>query len=224
MKKDVIRLRPLISDEILEKLSRQDVATVHEAMGQRGAMTHNIRPIRQGMKLCGRALTVKCHAGDNLMLIKAVSMAQKDDVIVADMGPLADNGPFGEVLGVDCQSHGVNGLVVTCGVRDTEALSSMDFPVFSGGVSVFGTSKAVKGTINHPVVVGGVLVHPGDVILGDWDGIAVIPCEEAAEVLRLADMRREKEKGVMERLRRGESLFGIYGYQETFQALGVTEE
>lgn len=85
MKKDVIRLRPLISDEILEKLSRQDVATVHEAMGQRGAMTHNIRPIRQGMKLCGRALTVKCHAGDNLMLIKAVSMAQKDDVIVADM-------------------------------------------------------------------------------------------------------------------------------------------
>ena len=86
------------------------------------------------------------------------------------------------------------------------------------------TCLLYTSTINHPVVVGGVLVHPGDVILGDWDGIAVIPCEEAAEVLRLADMRREKEKGVMERLRRGESLFDIYGYQETFQALGVTEE
>ena len=71
----------------------------------------------------------------------------------------------------------------------------MDFPVFSGGVSVFGTSKAVKGTINHPVVVGGVLVHPGDVILGDWDGIAVIPCEEAAEVLRLADKMCIRDRG-----------------------------
>ena len=151
-------------------------------------------------------------------------MAQPGDVIVADMGPIIDNGPFGEVLGVDCRCHGVNGLVMTCGVRDTEALCNMDFPVFSTGVSVFGTSKATKGTINHPVIVGNVLVKPGDVILGDWDGVVVIPCEEAADILALSQSRRDKEANVMERLRAGESLFDIYGYQEMFRALDITEE
>ena len=221
---DVIHTRPRVDDAILSRFAALDVATVHEAMGKRGAMTHEIKPIDHAMKCCGRAITVKCHPGDNIMLIKAVSMAGKNDVIVADMGHIIDNGPFGEVLAVDCLTRGTAGLVVSCGVRDTEALVERSFPVFSAGVSVFGTAKASKGTINHPVVVGGVTVNPGDIVLGDRDGVVVIPFDEAEAVATAAEKRRAGEAVTMERLQKGESLFDIYNYQKTFDALGITEE
>ena len=222
--KDVIKTRPMISDELLEGLSKQDVATVHEAMGQIGALTHEFRPIINGMKMCGRALTVKCHSGDNIMLIKAISMAKPGDVVIADMGRIIDNGPFGEVLAVDALMHGVCGLVVNCSVRDTAAIAELGFPVFSTGISVFGTSKASKGTVNHPIVVGNVLVNPGDIVLGDDDGVVIIPFDIAEKALTAAEARKAKEAKVMERLRNGESLFNIYGYQKQFDALGITEE
>ena len=221
---DIIISRPMINDEWLEELSKQDVATVHEAMGQIGALTHEFRPIRNGMKMCGRALTVKCHSGDNIMLIKAISMARPGDVVIADMGRITDNGPFGEVLAVDAVMHGVRGLVVNCGVRDSAAIAKMGFPVFSTGISVFGTSKASKGTINHPIVIGNVLVNPGDIVLGDDDGVVIIPFVMAEKALAAANARTAKEVKVMERLRKGESLFTIYGYQTQFDALGITEE
>lgn len=221
---DVNYSRPIISDEILEALSEQDVATVHEAMGQIGALTHDIRPIRNGMKMCGRALTVKCHSGDNIMLIKAISMAKPGDVVIADMGRIIDNGPFGEVLAVDAVTHGVKGLVVNCSVRDTAALAKMGFPVFSAGVSVFGTSKASKGTVNQPIVVGNILVNPGDIVLGDDDGVVIIPFDMAEKALDASKARTAKEAKVMERLRNGECLFDIYGYQKKFDELGITEE
>lgn len=222
--KDVVKARPMLPEELRLALAEQDVATVHEAMGRQGAMTHEIKPVEPAMRMCGRALTVKCHPGDNLMLIKAVSMAQPGDVVVADMGPIVDNGPFGEVLAVECQTKKVAGLVVTCSVRDTAAIAHMGFPVFSAGVSVFGTAKATKGTINHPVVCGGVTVYPGDMVLGDRDGVVVIPFDEAEKTLAAANARTAKEARVMERLRAGESLFDIYGYQKVFDALGCEEE
>ena len=221
---DIRKTRPQIDSDLWPGLQLQDVATVHEAMGRQGAMTCEIKPIDPGMKICGRALTVRCPAGDNLMLIKAVEMARAGDVIVADMGPIQNNGPFGEVLAVNCMAQHVSGLVLSCGVRDSEAICKLGFPVFSAGISVFGTAKASKGTINHPVVVGGVLVRPGDVVLGDRDGVVVIPWERAAQVLQAADARRAKEQEVMAKLRAGASLFQLYGYQKTMDALGVTEE
>lgn len=223
-KSNTIRLRPIVDDDILNRMEEMDVATVHEAMGRKGAASHLLRPISPEMKLCGRALTVQCHAGDNLMLIKAVSMVQPGDVIVADMGPIIDNGPFGELLGIESQVCGAKGLVLNCGVRDTQALIDMNFPVFSGGISVCGTTKAAAGTINHPIVIGGIMVNPGDIILGDREGLVVIPCEEAADALAHAEARREKENQIKKRLYAGESLFDIYEYEKTFCKLGITEE
>lgn len=222
--KDVLWTRPSCPEELLRQMQTLDAATAHEAMGKRGAMVHTVRPIDPGMKCCGRALTVKCHAGDNLMLIKAVSMAQPGDVIVADMGSIVDNGPFGEVLAVECLAKGCAGLVISCSVRDTEAIIRRGLPVFSTGVSVFGTAKASRGTVNHDVIVGGVLVHPGDIVLGDRDGVVVIPLEEAEQTLAACRRRSGSEAVVMQRLQGGESLFDIYGYQKVFDALGVTEE
>lgn len=221
---DIFTKRPIVSDVLLRGLSDQDVATVHEAMGRRGAMHHLIKPIDRKMRMCGRALTVRCQSGDNLMLIKAVSMARPGDVIVADMGPLVDNGPFGEVLAVECLTKKMAGILVSCSVRDSEAIIERNFPTFSAGLSVIGTVKASKGEINHPVVVGGVLVNPGDVVLGDADGVVVIPYAEAEMVLAAANARKEKEAVVMEKLSNGASLFDLYGYGRIFDQLGVTEE
>ena len=221
---DVMKTRPMVSEEVLKELARQDVATVHEAMGRRGAMTHEIKPVNNSMHMCGRALTVQCQSGDNLMLIKAVSMAKPGDVVIANMGTVVDNSPYGEVLAVECETRGLAGMVLTCTVRDTGALSEMKVPVFSAGVSVFGTVKASKGTINHPIVVGGQAVRPGDIVLGDRDGVVIIPFEEAEETVKAADARTAKEAKVMERLRNGESLFDVYEYRKVWDTLGITEE
>lgn len=221
---NIVKSRKLVDDEIIKQLSGHDVATVHEAMGKRGAMSYEIKPISHGFRMCGRAITVKCHPGDNLMLIKAVSMVKPGDVIVADMGNIVENGPFGEVLAVECIAKKAAGLVINCTVRDSMAIEKLNFPVFSAGLSVYGTSKATLGTINHSIVCGNVQVNPGDIILGDNDGVVVIPYEEATKVLNAANKRTENEAKVMERLRQGESLFDIYGYQKVFDELGCTEE
>ena len=220
----IIKKTPIVSGEVLKAFSEQSSATVHEAMGRRGAMNASIKPISRGMKTCGRALTVRCHAADNIMLIKAICMAKPGDVIVADMGRILNAGPFGEVLAVECVTKKIAGLVVTGSVRDSREITELGFPVFSAGLSVCGTAKATLGTINHPISCGDEIVHPGDIILGDDDGVVVIPHAEAESVLAASRARVEKEKNVMQRLRSGESLFDIYGYQKVLDSLGCVEE
>ena len=220
IRRDVPRCDPAL----LRAYEGQAAATVHEAMGRRGALDPAIKPLAADMTVCGRALTVRCHTGDNLMLVKAVSMAGPGDVIVADMGSAVASGPFGEVLAVECMARGVAGLVVSCTVRDSREIIRMGFPVFSAGLCVRGTAKATLGTINHPICIGGEIVQPGDLIVGDADGVVVVPLEEAPDILQLAEERTAKEAAVMDRLRAGESLFDIYGYQRVFDSLHCVEE
>lgn len=215
---------PACEPGILRGFAEQSSATVHEAMGRRGALDPAIKPIARGMRLCGQALTVACHTGDNLMLIKAVSLARPGDVIIADMGAAAASGPFGEVLAVECAARKAAGLVVTCSVRDSREIAAMGFPVFSAGLCVRGTSKASLGTINHPVCCGGQIVHPGDIVVGDDDGVVIVPLAEAAAALKASEERVAKEAAVMARLRNGESLFDIYGYGKMLESLGCREE
>ena len=220
IRRDVPRCDPAL----LRAYEGQAAATVHEAMGRRGALDPAIKPLAADMTVCGRALTVRCHTGDNLMLVKAVSMAGPGDVIVADMGSAVASGPFGEVLAVECMARGAAGLVVSCTVRDSREIIRMGFPVFSAGLCVRGTAKATLGTINHPICIGGEIVRPGDLIVGDADGVVVVPLEESPDILRLAEERTAKEAAVMDRLRAGESLFDIYGYQRVFDSLHCVEE
>lgn len=221
---NVIKTIPRCGDELLARYQGQASATVHEAMGRRNAMDPAIKPLDRSMRLAGRALTVRCHTGDNLMLIKAISMAQKGDVIVADMGNAVANGPFGEVLAVECVTKGLAGLIVNCAVRDSQEIIQLGFPVFSAQICISGTAKATLGTINHPISCGGVIVNPGDVIVADADGVVIVPLDEAEDVLNAANARTAKEAEVMKRLRAGESLFDIYGYQKVFDSLNCTEE
>lgn len=221
---DIIKTIPRCSDELLEQYQGQASATVHEAMGRRGALDPAIKPLDRSMRLAGRAFTVKCHTGDNLMLIKAISMAQKGDVIVADMGNAVANGPFGEVLAVECVTKGLAGLIFNCAVRDSREIIELGLPVFSAQICISGTAKATLGTINHPISCGGVIVNPGDIIVADADGVVAVPLDEAPSVLQAANARTEKEAAVIKRLRAGESLFDIYGYQKVLDSLNCTEE
>ncbi|MBK0034487.1 4-carboxy-4-hydroxy-2-oxoadipate aldolase/oxaloacetate decarboxylase [Erwinia sp. S43] len=221
---NIIHTRPVVAQDVLAKFKDEDVATIHEALGRRGAMNGKIRPLKEGMKFYGRALTVKSHPADNLMLIKAINMASENDVIVLDMGDLVHSGPFGEVLAVECAVKKIAGLVFSCTVRDSAAIKKLNLPVFSSGVCVEGTAKATLGYINQPVTVGGVIVHPGDIIIGDDDGVVCVPFSEAEAVLSASVERREKESVIMQRLRNGESLFDIYHYQQTLDLLQCREE
>jgi len=220
----IIKRIPASDPELVSRLAKCSVATVHEALGKIGALDGAIHPLDRRMKLCGRAVTVACHPSDNLMLIKAVSMASPGDVIVLDAGDCLNAGPFGEVLAVDCQAHSLAGLVTSGSVRDTEAIIQRGFPVFCRGISVRGTAKASLGKINHPISIGGVIVYPGDYILGDADGVVVVPHDRIAEAINTSVEREKKEAKVMERLMQGESLFEIYGYQSTLDRLGCSEE
>ena len=215
---------PACDPALVAALAEQSSATLHEAMGRIGALDMSIKPIARGMKLCGRAVTVCCHTADNIMLIKAASMIKPGDILVVNTGRGYFSGPFGEVLAVECQTRGIGGIVFDGPVRDSKELIEMGIAVFSAGLSIFGTSKATLGTINHPISFGGQIVYPGDIILGDDDGLVVIRHDEAQWALEQARKRVEKETAVIKRLKAGESLFDIYNYQKVFDALGCVEE
>ena len=220
MKKEI----PRCPDELVERYRSMSTATVHEAIGRRGALDCAIKPVAPGMKACGRAITVAGHPADNLMLIKAVSMARENDVVVMNCGGIMHAGGFGEVLATECAARKMGGVVLSGSVRDSAALAQLGFPVFSAGVSIRGTAKATLGRVNFPLAMGDVVVNPGDIVLGDDDGVVVVPLAEAEDVLAASIAREEKEAAVMERLRKGESLFDIYGYREVLDRLGCVEQ
>lgn len=220
----IIKTIPRPDAELIKSLARHGSATVHEAMGRIGAMTRDIKPLARGMKICGSAFTVKAQPGDNVMILKAIKESKPGDVIVVDCGRCVESGPFGELTAAECHTKGLGGFVTTGSVRDSAEIIEMGFPVFSSGLSIVGTVKESLGLINHPICAGGVIVNPGDVILGDDDGIVVIPREKAEEALQLSDARVAKEADTLKKIRSGSSIFDIYGYKAVLERQGCVEE
>jgi 4-hydroxy-4-methyl-2-oxoglutarate aldolase len=202
-------------------LGELGVATVHEAQARTGLLRPYMRPIYPAAKVSGTAVTVLCHPGDNLMIHAAIEVCQPGDVLV--VAPLSDStdGMFGELLGVSCRAHGVVGLIIDAGVRDTTDLTAMQFPVWAKAVSAQGTVKATAGSVNVPVVCAGAIVNPGDVIVGDADGVVVVPRQASAEIAKLGDQRRAKEERSRERLGKGELGVDMYGLRTKLKELGV---
>ena len=208
----------------MSSVSQHDVATLHEAMGRRGAVDAGIKPLYSGMRLCGPAITVHCHAGDNLMLLKAIDVAKPGDVLVADMGNSDQINGWGEITSLAAKVRGICGFMTNCSVRDGLAIKKIDFPVFSRGLSIKGSMKETVGSINRPIAFGGAIICPGDIVAGDDDGVVVVPQEEALEVANAAQDRASKEARVMDMIREGKSIMEIYGFDKILSQKGCIEE
>jgi 4-hydroxy-4-methyl-2-oxoglutarate aldolase len=197
------------------------VATVHEAQGRTGLMKPYMRPIYPTAKMAGPAITVVCQPGDNLMIHAAVELCQPGDVLVVTTNAESTDGFFGELLATSLRVRGVAGLIIDAGVRDVADLTAMEFPVWSKAISAQGTVKATAGWVNIDVVCAGAIVHPGDVIVADVDGVCVVPRERAAAVAQLSDERRIKEEKSRARLKAGEIGLDMYGLRAKLIDLGV---
>lgn len=222
---DVIKNYSRPDQALLDEFKTIQSATLHEVMGKTGAFDPDFRPIWQGMELCGSALTVLSRPGDNLMVHMAVTMAHPDDVLVVDCGEYAKTGGmWGEILATAAMQQGIVGLVMNGSVRDTIQNKALEFPIFCRGVSIIGTTKLCPGTINHPILIGGVSVSPGDIIRADNDGIVVVPLQKAREVLEAAKKREQFEHDVLGRLKQGELTVDILGFRKHFDALNLSIE
>lgn len=210
--------------EVVEEFKNLTVSTVHEALGKEtaNAMDPGVKPIAPGMKVAGAALTVLCFPADNITVHKALTLALTGDVLVV-CGHGIPSAMWGGQFTFQAKLKGLAGVVVDGSVRDVGEIRNVNFPCFARIISPMGSAKETPGSINVPVQCGGVIVRPGDIILGDDDGVAVVPKEKAVEVLQRAKERKAKEEAMKQMFRQGRTSFEIYGFEKIFQQKGVKE-
>jgi 4-hydroxy-4-methyl-2-oxoglutarate aldolase len=194
---------PTIPTETVTRYEKLSVATVHEAQGRVGLLSPEIRPIKAGLKLVGRAVTVFATPGDNVMIHVAMEQCEPGDVMVVAVNSRSECGYFGDLLATLMQARGIAGLVIDSGVRDLADLRQMGIPVFSRCISAQGTVKETLGDVNVPVVCGGQVINPSDLIIGDDDGVVVVRRHELDSVAQKSEAREDKEAAIRAKYRDG---------------------
>jgi 4-hydroxy-4-methyl-2-oxoglutarate aldolase len=206
---------------IVDQLAALGVATVHEAIGRAGYLGPGLRPIQDGTRIGGTAVTALCWPGDNLMIHAAAEQCQAGDLLVVTTTSPSTDGMFGELLATSLAARGVRGIVIEAGLRDVAELRAMGFPAWSAAVSAQGTVKETPGAVNVPVSVGGQIVRPGDAIVADDDGVVRVPRNDVGQALAAARARVEKEAQTRQELADGQLGLDLYGLRARLAARGV---
>lgn len=183
---DVVRDFERVDAAIVDQAAQYPSSILADVAGRRGALSGRIAPLSPSMRFAGPALTVEVRPGDNLMIHAALAVAKPGDVIVVDGKGDLSSALMGEIMSQQCVALGVAAVVIDGAVRDSEAIRALGFPMYAAGLNPNGPTKAVSGRLNHPISLGGVSVKPGDLVVGDADGVTVIEREKAASLLPLA--------------------------------------
>ena len=216
-----------VSREVCVAAKDVTVSDLHEAMGiataRAGLMSPRMRPLNRGLRIAGPAVTAHCAPGDNLMMHRALYLAEPGDVLVVVCTGENSGAQWGDVAARYALHKGLAGVIVQGPIRDTDTLAELRFPVWSTAISPIRPVKEGHGMVNVPVSCGGVIVNPGDLIVADGDGVVCVPRADAKEAVAGARARLDREDSIAEAIRNGKSPWELAKMNDTYQALGVRE-